>query len=39
MVLENGVMVAIDTHENLHNKNKTYDLLFKSQYIINEDVS
>jgi ATP-binding cassette subfamily B protein/subfamily B ATP-binding cassette protein MsbA len=34
MVIKDGAMVAIDTHENLRNKNETYDLLFKSQYIV-----
>lgn len=34
MVLKDGVMVAIDTHENLRNQNETYDLLFHNQYIV-----
>lgn len=33
LVLKNGEMVAFDTHENLRNRNETYDLLFQNQYI------
>jgi len=33
IVLKDGAMVAMDTHENLHNINETYDLLFQNQYI------
>ncbi|QGQ96602.1 ABC transporter ATP-binding protein [Paenibacillus psychroresistens] len=32
MVLKDGVMVAFDTHENLCNRNETYDFLFQNQY-------
>ncbi|MGN6713648.1 ABC transporter ATP-binding protein [Anaerocolumna jejuensis] len=32
MVIKDGAIVAIDTHENLRNKNDVYDSLFKSQY-------
>lgn len=32
VVMDNGKILAIDTHENLHNKNQTYDLLFNKQY-------
>ena len=32
MVLKEGAMVALDTHENLRNRNETYDLLFQNQY-------
>ncbi|WNS41492.1 ABC transporter ATP-binding protein [Paenibacillus sp. MMS20-IR301] len=33
MVLKNGRVAAFDTHDNLVNKNETYDLLFRSQYM------
>lgn len=33
MVLKDGAIVAMDTHENLRNRNETYDLLFQNQYI------
>ena len=33
MVLKEGVAAAMDTHENLRNKNETYDMLFLNQYI------
>lgn len=33
MVLKDGRMVAFDTHQNLYNRNETYDLLFQSQYM------
>ena len=36
LVLKDGKMVAIDIHENLYNKNKIYDLLFKNQYILED---
>lgn len=32
IVMDNGKVIAIDTHEKLHGKNKTYDLLFEKQY-------
>lgn len=35
MVIKDGKLVAIDTHENLRNANETYDLLFGNQYIVN----
>ena len=34
MVLKDGAIVAIDTHENLRNQNAIYDLLFQNQYIV-----
>ncbi|SFE73606.1 hypothetical protein SAMN04487969_1064 [Paenibacillus algorifonticola] len=33
MVLKDGAMVAFDILENLRNRNETYDLFFKNQYI------
>jgi ATP-binding cassette subfamily B protein len=33
MVIKDGALVALDTHENLCNRNETYDLLFQNQYI------
>ncbi|MEK8211295.1 ABC transporter ATP-binding protein [Paenibacillus sp. FSL L8-0463] len=33
MVLKDGRVVAFDTHQNLYNRNETYDLLFQSQYM------
>lgn len=33
MVLKDGRVVAFDTHQNLCNRNETYDLLFQSQYM------
>lgn len=33
MVLKGGAAVAFDTHENLRNRNETYDLLFHNQYM------
>lgn len=33
VVIENGTMVAMDTHKNLRNRNNTYDSLFRNQYI------
>lgn len=33
MVLKAGAAVAFDTHENLRNRNETYDLLFHNQYM------
>lgn len=38
MVLKDGAMVAFETHDNLRNKNETYDLLFQNQYIAGENV-
>ncbi|MEK8127882.1 ABC transporter ATP-binding protein [Paenibacillus filicis] len=38
MVLKEGAMVAFDTHENLRNRNETYDLLFQNQYIAGGNV-
>jgi len=35
LILKNGAIIAMDTHENLHNLNETYDLLFQNQYISN----
>lgn len=32
MVLKDGEMAAYDTHENLRNRNETYNLLFQNQY-------
>lgn len=32
MVLQAGKVAAFDTHENLFNRNETYDLLFHNQY-------
>lgn len=32
MVLQDGEVVALDTHENLRGRNEAYDLLFRSQY-------
>jgi len=34
MVLKDGRVAAFDTHENLFNRNETYDLLFHNQYSI-----
>lgn len=38
MVLKEGAMVAFDTHENLRNRNETYDLLFHNQYVAGGNV-
>lgn len=38
MVLKDGAMVAFETHDNLRNKNETYDLLFQNQYVAGENV-
>ena len=32
IVMDNGKIIAIDTHENLRGKNDIYDLLFEKQY-------
>lgn len=32
MVMKDGRVAAFDTHENLRNRNETYDLLFRNQY-------
>ena len=34
MVIKDGRIMALDTHENLRNKDRNYDLLFENQYII-----
>ncbi|WP_225999292.1 ABC transporter ATP-binding protein [Paenibacillus sp. BJ-4] len=36
LVLKDGAMVALDTHENLCSRNETYDWLFQNQYIAGE---
>ena len=33
LVLRDGEMIAMDSHQNLYGKNETYDLLFGNQYI------
>ncbi|OKP92710.1 ABC transporter ATP-binding protein [Paenibacillus sp. P32E] len=33
MVLKDGRVAALDTHDNLRNRNEPYDLLFQSQYM------
>ncbi|MDR0270841.1 ABC transporter ATP-binding protein [Paenibacillus sp.] len=38
MVLKEGAMVAFDTHDNLRNRNETYDLLFQNQYVAGGNV-
>lgn len=38
MVLKDGAMVAFDTHENLRNRNETYDFLFQNQYVADGNV-
>lgn len=34
LVMKNGMMVAMDTHENLHDGSDDYNLLFQNQYIV-----